>query len=74
MDLRDRDGARRIKIYFKKAVDNRTLVQMRLEKILPEDFSDFQMPSFRVLGARSERGFLVLRGEIREAIRLAELN
>ncbi|MEN8255046.1 MAG: hypothetical protein ABFR33_06205, partial [Verrucomicrobiota bacterium] len=62
-DVRDRDGVRWIKVYFKKAVGNRTLIQMRLEKTLPEDTAGFQMPFFRVAGAKSERGFLVLRGE-----------
>ncbi|MCK4563107.1 MAG: hypothetical protein KAU94_00375, partial [Verrucomicrobia bacterium] len=63
-DVRDRDGSRWIKIYFKKAADSRALVQVRLEKTLPEGGSGFQMPKFRVSGAKSERGFIVLRGEV----------
>ena len=63
-DVRDRDGSRWIKVYFKQAVDSRVLLQVRLEKTLPENSGGFQMPLFRVDGAKSERGFMVLRGEI----------
>jgi hypothetical protein len=73
-DVRDGDGIRRIKIYFKKAVDSRALVQVRLEKTLPEDSSGFQMPSFRVPIAKSERGFLVLRGETGTRVEGADLS
>ncbi|WP_372807714.1 hypothetical protein [Pontiella sp.] len=62
-DVRDRDGARWIKVHFKTAVDSRTLVEVRLEKTLAEDAAEFPMPRFRLAGAKSERGFLVLRGE-----------
>ena len=63
-DVRDREDSRWIKVYFKQAVDSRALLQVRLEKNLPEDASGFDMPLFRVDGARSERGFMVLRGDI----------
>ncbi len=62
-DVRDREGSRWIKVYFKKAVDTRTLLQVRLERTLPEGATGFGIPTFKVSGARSERGFLVLRGE-----------
>lgn len=62
-DVRDRDGSRWIKVYFKKAVDNRALLQVRLEKTLSDGATGFGMPRIKVSGARSERGFLVLRGE-----------
>ncbi|MCK5801301.1 MAG: hypothetical protein KAI66_00645, partial [Lentisphaeria bacterium] len=63
-DVRDRDGARWITIYFKKAAETRALVQVRLEKTLPKNAAGFEMPMFRVPDARSERGFMVLRGEV----------
>lgn len=62
-DVRDREGSRWIKVYFKKAVDNRTLIQVRLEKTFPNGATGFGIPFFKVSGARSERGFLVLRSE-----------
>lgn len=62
-DVRDKDGMRRIKVYFSRAVDSRTLLQVRLERSLPEDATGFRIPAFRVVDAKSERGFLVLRGE-----------
>lgn len=62
-DVRDRDGSRWIKVYFRQAVDSRALLQVRLEKTLPEDSSGFPMPLFKVADAKSERGFIVLRGE-----------
>ncbi|MDF7798180.1 hypothetical protein P4C99_01800 [Pontiellaceae bacterium B1224] len=72
-DVRDRDGSRWIKVYFKQAVDSRTLVQLRLEKTLPEDPDGFALPTFRVDGAKSERGFMVLRGEIGTRLEGADL-
>jgi hypothetical protein len=62
-DVREREGVRSIKVYFKEAVDTRTLIQVRLEKNLPDINAGFRMPFFRLPAARSERGFLVLRGE-----------
>ena len=46
-DVRDRDGSRWIKIYFKKAADSRTLFLVRLEKTLPGDATGFRMPRSR---------------------------
>ncbi len=62
-DVRDRGDGRRVRVYFKKAVDNRVLLQVRLEKTLTKGATGFDLPAIRVAGARSERGFLVLRGE-----------
>ena len=62
-DVRDRDGARWIKVYFKQEVSGRALIQLRLEKTLSADAAAFRMPEFELAGARSERGFLVLSGE-----------
>ena len=62
-DVRDRDAARFVKIYFAQAVDRRALLQLRLEKTLAEEVSGFRIPNFRVVDAKSERGFLVLRAE-----------
>ena len=62
-DVRDRDGSRWIKIYFKQAVDSRALLQVRMEKTLAEGATGFDIPRFGVSGTKSERGFLVLRGE-----------
>ena len=73
-DVRDRDGSRWIKVYFKAAVDSRTLVQLRLEQTLPDGAQDFKMPVFRVADAKSERGFLVLRGETGTRLEGTELD
>ncbi|MBN2684893.1 MAG: hypothetical protein JXR40_06405 [Pontiellaceae bacterium] len=62
-DVRDRDGSRFVKVYFARAVDNRALLNIRLERTLAEEATGFQMPFFKVLDAKSERGFIVLRGE-----------
>ncbi len=73
-DVRDRNGSRWIKIYFKQAVDNRTLLQVRLEKTLADGATGFQMPLFRVSDTKSERGFLVLRGETGTRLEGTQLN
>ena len=62
-DVRDADGSRWIKVYFKRAVDSRALVEVHLEKTIAKDAASFAMPRFRLVDAKSERGFIVLRGE-----------
>ncbi len=73
-DVRDRDGSRWIRIYFKQAIENRTLLQLRLERTLAEGATGFRMPRFRVASAKSERGFLVLRGETGTRVEGLELS
>ncbi|MDA0323478.1 MAG: hypothetical protein O2923_12305 [Verrucomicrobia bacterium] len=62
-DVRDLDGKRLVQVYFDKAVLGRTLIDLRLEKALPDDVHDFKAPLFRLEGAQSERGHLVLATE-----------
>ncbi|MCA1809676.1 MAG: hypothetical protein LC725_09550 [Lentisphaerae bacterium] len=62
-DVRDAGAARVIRVYFRNAVEGRVLLDVRMEKTLPDGATLLAVPHFRVLDARSERGHLVLAGE-----------
>ena len=61
-DVRDEAGSRIIRVYFRNAVQGRTLVDLRLERALGDNAA-FALPAFKVREARSERGHLVMSGE-----------
>lgn len=71
-DIRDEAGVRTVRIYFRNAVTGRQLVNLRLERTLPASAATFEAPKFRVAAARSERGYLALRGELGVTLRPAK--
>ena len=62
-DVRDTAGKRQVYVYFKDGVLGRTLIQVRLERSLNAEASEFPVPSFAIPSAKTERGFLVLSGD-----------
>jgi len=62
-DVRDENGKRVIYVPFKQAVRGSALINLRMEKSLNADASAFEAPTFRIIGAKSERGYLVLAAE-----------
>ena len=62
-DVREEKGKRVIYIPFKKAVSDLALINIRMEKSLKKDATVFQAPKFKVLEARSQRGYLVIAAE-----------
>ncbi len=71
-DVKDENGVRKIRVYFRTASLGRQLVNVRLEKTLPANATAFIAPKFSVAGARSERGYLALRGELGVTLRAAK--
>ena len=69
-DVRDAGGKREIRVYFKDAVMGHTLVTVRLERSLGGERATFSVPRLAVRGARSERGYVLLRAE--KGVRLTE--
>lgn len=68
-DVKDEGGVRKIHVYFRTAALGRQLVNLRLEKTLPLNSTTFTAPAIRVAGARTERGYLSLRGELGVTLR-----
>lgn len=62
-DVRDVDGVRRIAAVLAEARLGRVLLQIRLERALDDEQNEIRLPMFRVAGAKSERGSLLLRAE-----------
>lgn len=62
-DVRDSDGRRMIYIPFREAVSGAALIDVRMEKSPAAETSSFNAPLFKVVDARSERGYLVLAAE-----------
>ncbi|MBT3194500.1 MAG: hypothetical protein HN341_18290 [Verrucomicrobia bacterium] len=62
-DVRDEDGKRIIYVPFRQAVHGAALVTIRMERSLKRDSVMFAAPKFTVLGAKSERGYLVMAAE-----------
>jgi hypothetical protein len=62
-DVRDVEGRREIRIYFRDAVLGHTLINLRLERSLGADLASFTVPRLDLRGARSERGYVVLSAE-----------
>jgi len=69
-DVRDVKGRREIHVYFKEAVLGHALVTLRLERPLGTGLATFMAPRLDVRGARSERGYVVMRAE--KGVRLKE--
>jgi len=62
-DVRDEAGKRIIYIPFRQAISGTALVTVRMERSLKRDAVEFAAPRFTVLGAKSERGYLVVSAE-----------
>lgn len=62
-DVREENGRRTIYIPFRSAVSGTILLNIRMEKPLDKGADRFTAPAFRVVGAKSERGFIVVAGE-----------
>ncbi len=62
-DVRDIKGRREIRVYFKEAVLGHTLINLRLERSLGAGLATFVVPRLDLRGARSERGYVVMRAE-----------
>ena len=71
-DVRDEAGKRTIRVPFKQAVMGATLVDVRMEKLIPKGTTNFAVPSLQLTGAKSERGYVVLAAE--EGVRLKPEN
>ena len=63
VDVRDTGTVRVIEVPFKQAVSGVTLVQVQMQKTLTVGDAAFSIPSLRVVGARAERGYLVVASE-----------
>jgi hypothetical protein len=63
VDVRDTGTVRVIEVPFKQAVSGTTLVQVQMQKTLTAGDAAFSVPSLRVVGARAERGYLVVAAE-----------
>jgi hypothetical protein len=62
-DVRDQDGRRLLRLAFRDAATGRALVEVRLERQLPDRAAEFATPLYRVQNAKAERGCLVCRAE-----------
>ncbi len=62
-DVREKNGKRIIYVPFRQAVHGTALITVRMERSLKRDAVDFAAPHFAVLGAKSERGYLVVAAE-----------
>lgn len=71
-DVKDENGVRKVRVYLRTAALGRQLVNLRLERTLPANATSFPMPVFRLAGARSERGYVALRGELGVTLRPAK--
>lgn len=70
-DVQDQGPARRVQVHFRNEALGRQLVTLRLERTLPASAAAFDAPVLRVAGARAERGFVALRGELGVTLRAA---
>ena len=71
-DIRDEKGQRNIRVFFRNAATGRQLVNVRLERTLSAGAKTFAAPPFRIVDARSERGYVALRGELGVTLRPAK--
>lgn len=62
-DVREENGRRLIYVPFTQAVTGPTLINVRMEKSLKADTASFATPHFKLQGAKSERGYLVVAAE-----------
>jgi len=62
-DVREEGGKRIISVYFRQAVMGKALLDIRLEQTLADKAASVDVPSFRVRGAKTERGHIVLAAE-----------
>ncbi len=62
-EVRDQDGARTIRVWFREPVSGRALLKLRLERTLSPGETNAAPPRLRVADARSERGWLALAAE-----------
>ncbi len=62
-DVRDENGRRIIYVPFLQAISGTALISIRMERSLKRNSTAFEAPRFRVLGAKSERGYLVVSAE-----------
>lgn len=62
-DVREESSQRVVRLYFRNAVSGRTLVDLRLEYPFKDKSGTFTLPKFKVRGAKSERGYLVVAAE-----------
>ena len=71
-DVRDEKGKRIIYVPFRSAVTGTALVTIRMERSLKRDADSFTAPRFKVLDAKSARGYLVVSAE--KGVRLKTLS
>ena len=62
-DVRIEDGRRIIYVPFRQAVHGTALITIRMERSLKRSAAEFTAPQLSVLGAKSERGYLVVSAE-----------
>ena len=62
-EVHDKGTDRDITIYFSQETDGRILLNLRLEHTLDSNASSYSVPSIQVLGARAERGFILVGAE-----------
>jgi hypothetical protein len=63
VDVREEAGVRRILVPFKQAVSGSVLVDLRMEKTLAAGAAAFTVPGLKVVGAKNERGYIVVASE-----------
>jgi len=62
-DVRIEDGRRIIDVPFRQAVHGTALITIRMERSLKQSAAEFAAPQLTVLGAKAERGYLVVSAE-----------
>ena len=62
-EVKDSGTNRTITVHFREATLGRTIIRVRMEQTLREDAREVRAPGFRVQGASTERGYLVLAAE-----------
>jgi hypothetical protein len=71
-DVRDEKGIRQVRAYFRTPALGRQLLTIRLERTLPAEAASFPAPRFALSGARAERGYVALRGELGVTLRASK--
>ncbi|MEI6971160.1 MAG: hypothetical protein WCL44_06545 [bacterium] len=62
-DIREEGGKRLICVYLRQAALGRVLLDIRLEQTLADKANNIAVPAFKVRGAKTERGHIVLAAE-----------
>lgn len=62
-DVKDNEKQRLIHLHFREAILGPSLVDIRLERSMADKQESFTAPVFKVTGAKSERGYLVVAAE-----------